>query len=333
MTDSHFLSQSESDSFESDIGIRRLVSQIEKMAVFLQKQPSAAIYEKKSNDIKSLVNQVIKEFYQEEATLLEKFDLSILPLAKEVLALMLSEAEQARITLHALLDHESKRKKPSDWNVEADRWQKIYAKWHDRKAIASMILEKVEARTKYLIDKDIQMIVDYQQQSISHLGLEKENFQKIKKKLTNAIQEPMRELVDLTKHPKNYTSVQEASRWIAELDEVRESYFDQLLMKIDNVMKELVKHELEEKDDSDLFIDVSSELIFIENELTQIDQEMQNIPSFLEEDKRFYLERLESMLDHLHEWNQKTFPNRIKKRIDALLESVSHSLLFLKEKK
>ena len=116
----------------------------------------------------------------------------------------------------------------------------VYTKWHHRPHLINKILEIVADRTRHLIDKDIQVIHDYQTQSFAQLAQESEAFKDVEKRLTQAIEEPLKQLITLRNKRWSIILLQQASEWVANLQSQSETYFDQLLMKIDHVMKDAV---------------------------------------------------------------------------------------------
>lgn len=309
---------------QTDDSIKRLFVQIRKMPKLTdQARVIDQVLIKRMQDLKGTAETVIEQFSEQKKTILQKFDNLIMPIAKEVLDGFLEEAKGLKSKLDEKLDH-LEETTPDEWNDQAKRWAQIYERWNDSKGLMERILEVVSDRTKYLIDKDIQMIQDYQTQSFAHLHPESEDFKNLEERLEDAIEDPLKQLVALRKGFSKQTSIQEASEWITNLQEKRQAYFDQLLMKIDHVTKEVVH--VEERVDANTYQEIEGEIIFMERELEHINEDLAQIHLGDESDRQFIAGRLEGLLDHAEEMRQGYLPHALKNRLIILIEGIAHSL-------
>lgn len=304
--------------------IKRLYVQIRKMPELSEQ---AKVIDKvlisRLQDLKGTASSIIDQFRSQKKTILQHFDHWIMPIAKEVLDGFLQDAVQLKNNLEDKLDH-IEETTPAEWDEQAQGWAQLYSRWHDRKCLVDKILEVVAARTKHLIDKDIQVIHDYQSQSLSHLHKESEVFKNVEERLAHAIEEPLKQLLALRNRPAEHDSLQQASEWVANLQEKRESYFDQLLMKIDHVTKEVVQ--VEERIDRASFLEVEGELIFMERELDHITSDMSQVDLSEESHKQFIGARLESLLDHAEQMDESALPHSLRQRIRALKAKIENLL-------
>lgn len=307
--------------------IKCLYAQIRKMPELSdQARVIDRVLLKRLQDLKVTASVILNEFYEQKKYILQRFDNWIMPIAKDVLDELLEDAEQLKGKLDDKLEHLDQTT-PDEWNEQAKQWAQLHAKWHDRNALIEKILEVVSDRTKHLIDKDIQIIHDYQTQSLVHLAQESEAFKNVEKRLAHAIEEPLKQLLSLRNKPKEHTSLTQASEWVAQLQEQRESYFDQLLMKIDHVMKDVVY--VDERNDWSSFLEVEGEIIFMERELHHINIDLSHIPQDPESEKQFILARLEGLLDHVEEIDENSLPGPLQQRVLALKGGISIALFHL----
>lgn len=300
---------------------------IKKLYVQIRKMPELTVQAKaidqvllnKIKDLKGTASTVLEQFNQQKKAILKRFDNWIMPIAKEVLESFLQDAEHLKENLDEKIDH-IEQTTPEEWNDQAEGWAVLYDRWHDRKALVDKILEVVADRAKYLIDKDIQVIHDYQTQSISHLPEESEVKKDIEERLSQAIAEPLKKLVALREVPKGHTTLQQASEWVAKLHEKRESYFDHLLMKIDHVTKDVVQPE--EANDWGGMQELKGEVLFMESELEHIKSDLTQIHPESEADRQFIAARLEGLLDHAEGINETSIPIALKEKIHQLKEEI-----------
>jgi hypothetical protein len=266
-------------------------------------------------DVKGTACAVIDQFKAQKKVILQRFDHWIMPIAQEVLDGFIYDAQQLKRGLDDKLEH-LEQTTPEEWDVQASQWAQLYSRWNDRKGLVNRILEVVIDRTKHLIDKDVQVIQDYQSQSLANLPEETETFRNVEERLTQATAEPLKQLMNLRNEVSENTSLQEASEWVAKLQERREGYFDQLLMKIDHVMKDVVN--LEETKDWTAFVEVEGEILFMERELHHINSDLTHIHLVEESEKQFLLGRLEGLLDHAEDLDTPKLPSPLQIRMQAL---------------
>lgn len=296
--------------------IKQLYVQIRKMPE-LTKQAKAIdqVLSARLKNLKGIASAIIDQFNAQKKMILQRFDSRIMPIAQEVLDELVNDAERLKHKLDDKLEHLDQTN-PEEWDADAKDWVQLYAKWNDRKSLIDKILKIVAAKTKHLIDKDIQMIFDYQTQSLAHLPQETEAFRSLEKRLIRATEEPLKQLMHLRNQAQEHTSLQQASDWVAKLQERRENYFDQLLMKIDHVMKDVVN--LEETKDWSAFVEIEGEVLFMERELHHINTDLTHLHLIGESDKQFLLGRLEGLLDHADDLDKPCLPSPLQARMQAL---------------
>lgn len=311
----------EGNSLKSSIEpIKHLYAQIKKMP---ELSDQAKIIDQvlltRLQDLKLTASVIINQFNEQKKKILQRFDNWIMPIAQEVLDGLLQDAEQLKNKLDDKLNRLDQTT-PDEWNEQAKRWTQLYSKWHDRNALIEKILEVVAARTRHLIDKDIQVIQDYQTQSLAHIPQESETFKNLEERLAHAIEDPLKQLMMLRNKPKEHESLQQASEWIAGLQERRESCFDQLLTKIDHVIKDVVH--IDETRDYTSFSEIEGEIIFMERELSHIEADLLHVDLEKEIDKQFILARLEGLLDHVEQLDEYSLPKELQQRIALLKDGI-----------
>ena len=304
--------------------IKRLYAQIKKMPeLTAQAKTVDTLLINRLQELKGTASNLIEQFKEQKKVILQRFDQWIMPIAKEVLDGFLQDAVQLKDRLDEKLEHVDQTTK-EEWNDEVLGWEQLYSRWNDRKGLISKILEVVADRTKHLIDKDIQVIQDYQTQSLAHLPKESEIFKSVEQRLSHVIEEPLKQLMALRSSPEKHTSLQQASDWVAKLQEERETYFDQLLMKIDHVTKEVVRPE--ETIDLTSLQEIEGEIIFMERELAHIESDLSQIQLGDESDRQLVAARLEGLLDHAEELEDTMLPRFLKQRLRSIKSTISSAL-------
>lgn len=314
--------------FNSSQPIKSLYAQIRKMPeLTTQARAVDQVLIQHQQELKKTASTVVDQFNEQKKLILQRFDNWIMPIAKEVLDNLLSDVKQLKFNLDDKLESLDQTT-PEEWKDQAKHWVQFYMQWHDRNGLIEKILEVVAERTRHLIDKDIQVIQDYQTQSLEQLPKESAAFKNIEERLSKATEEPLKRLISLRNRPQEHTSLQQASEWIARLQERREIYFDQLLMKIDHVMKDVVH--IDDKRDLASFLEVEGEILFMEREFHHINEDLSHLSLGEESEKQFILARLEGLLDHVDELEKhRSLPQVLQQRVEGLKTKISVGLSIL----
>lgn len=298
--------------------MRRLYTQIRKMPQLTeQAKVIDNVLLNRLQQLKGNAAKIVQQFHEQKKVLLKRFDPWIMPIAKEVLEGFVQDAVELQENLNNKLVS-LEQTSADEWNNEAKEWEQLCSRWNDKKGLVDKILAVVTDRTKEWIDKDMQVIQDYQSQTLAHLPKESEDFKTIEERLKQATAEPIKQLMTLRDHSAVPASLQQASEWVAKLQEKRESTFDQLLMKIDHVTQEVVQPE--ERGD----LEAEGELIFMERELEHISEDFSQMDSENESEKQFIAARIEGLLEHAEELNiSSERMRRLKSRAAQLLDKLT----------
>ncbi len=305
--------------------IERLKDQIQSIPLLIHQ--ALVIDQALSNHFKSLknsANEVIAQFHEQKEDILAQFDSLLMPLAKEVLEALILDAEQLKMDLDNTLLSMQKMV-DMDWEEHALSWVELYSKLNDRQELNQRILKLVSDRTSQLIDKDIRVIQDYQNQSLSRMSQEDDVFKNVENRLAKATEEPLKHLVELKRGIEETSSMKQASEWIAHLHRQRESCFDQVLMKIDLIVKDVVL--IEEEFDIDLFKDLEEEMFFVEQELKHIHSLLPKLHKNDEKEFFFTEARLEGLKDHLEQFDNLSLPRIVRERLEGIFHDIEDTLI------
>ena len=268
--------------------------------------------------LKFQAGSMVAQFNAQKAEILQKFDPALMPLAREILDSLLKDAEDLHEDLKQGLSGAADQDN-LDWINHAKNWAKLYSKWHDREELVDTILKKVAERTEALISKDIQIIEDYQKHSLSKLDVEADEFIDLKNRLSRAVAEPMKQFMALKEASKEPASLKQASEWISSFQKVREKCFNQVLIKVDNLVKDRVMSE--EPIHEELRHDFIGESAFIQEELREMEEWLPQIGEKRELNV-FFQERLAGIKEHLEPFTELSLPPALKAQLDAIQERI-----------
>jgi hypothetical protein len=271
-------------------------------------------------DLTECIVAYLQHFKNDKQRILARFDNLLQPLATEILDEMIKEADQLKTELEislSSLDHTQ----TIDWNNQANACVRLFYRWNDPKELNKRILKLVSDKTEQLIDKDLKLIHEYQIQYLSKVDGQSSNLKNLESRLAKAIEEPLKNLVQLKTNVKQTESLQQASEWISKLDSEREGWFDQLLMKIDSSVKDLVLPD--EEISSETLRELENEMHFVEHELAHIHQLLPKLDK--NDEKEFYFTevRLEGLKEHLEQFDSLTLPPLTRNRLEKLFNNIT----------
>jgi hypothetical protein len=273
-------------------------------------------------ELRSSTAAMVAQMNEQKSHVLNRFETGLMPLAHEVINQILNDAKQLQSHLDQNLEN-SQTIASSDWTEHAKVLTQLYSKWHNQAALTDKVLELVEQRTAFWIDKDCQVIEDYQKQSIAHLSQDSEEFKNLEERLAQATAEPLKQLLSLRQTKQKHESLKQASEWLANFQFQRESCFDQLLMKIDMVVQEIVQ--TDDFDDANTLLEVEGEILFMEREFQYLHQMRDSLSAYQIDEKETVQAGLESLLEHVEQF-MLTLPKSLQVRVAKLQQSIQADL-------
>jgi hypothetical protein len=303
--------------------INHFYSQIKKIPALMDQTASAdQPLLRQLQSVQHSALQIIHTFHEQKEAIIKHYDFSLQPVAKEVLDELLCHAEKLKQQLSCHQDFSSAEE--VDWEEYIQKWTEICEHWHSRKALADRILAVVSERAMHSIDKDIRVIQDYQNHQLANVNIEKNKRKTLQERLAQVTEEPLNQLVALRNQTHQHTSLIQAAAWLASFQEERESYFDQLLLKIDTAVRDIV--DVADKED---VLSYSSEdegeIVFMERELESILFAIDTVDGANKTDTLFIGCRLESLLDHLEGIDINAIPKRLQNRVSSIKEQIYHA--------
>lgn len=189
---------------------------------------------RRAEEIKTTALQVLQKIEEQKEDILKKLGRGVLlPAAKGIVDQMSEVTEELR----GILDKSLRELEPfSDinWREQATLWAQLYAKWHDHKAIEDNIIQYIALRVSQMIAKDLQVIDEYQNNSLEGTQTIGTELDTLKERLQSAIEAPMQAMNKLREPPTDI-SLEKVGEWISAIQEERERLFDSVLQRIERV--------------------------------------------------------------------------------------------------
>ena len=257
---------------------------------------------------------IVNHLDDEKEDFLKKFDIWLLPIAKEVWENLFHEAEELKSHLANGLENPEALGE-MNWIDHAKAWAALCSHWQDKNELVQKVLLIASERATQLVDKDIKLVQDYQDQLIAQRTQETGEVLELEERLSHVTEDSLKQLHNL-KEPPDLTSIKHVSDWMANLYTKRATYFDHLLMKIDAYVKDMIH--IEDVHDPMHFTEIEGEIKFMDYELNQINDLIPNLNKKNKEEVIFIEDRLRGIGEHLEQFDQKTLPGPLRQKFESI---------------
>ncbi len=165
-------------------------------------------------------------------------------------------------------------KRYSEWAEKAKIWIDLCHTVKQKDKIILAVVNHLIGESIEMIRRDIQIINDYQEHSISHLPLPDDEKQLLRSELKHAITPYLQKLSDLTALPGTI-SLEEVSPWRGDIDKRRQKYFELALQTTDSLIEKSFP-EFTSEEAQEHLLEVCSQLNFLEEQLENLEEETEN---------------------------------------------------------
>lgn len=253
-------------------------------------QKTADFILKQLNDIKEELRKEI------DAETFGQIEEVVDPLIKEFSRLKKSVDQPLSVTQQA-----KTYQRYSQWIEKAKLWVQICSKANDKEAIIKAIINYTVDDFLEVIDRDIQVISDYQEHMLDALAVEEEEKMALAQRLELRLNSYLKGLTDLRVPPTDLP-LHEIAIWKAQVDKRREKYFDAALHAIDKVINSTIP-DTSGQEEHEHLVDVLSQIVYLENEAPILFDEIYTAKN-LKGDQISGLEaRLTSLEQEIHQLN------------------------------
>lgn len=264
------------------------------------------------HDLRAHASAFINEIKKEKEGLLSEFNGWLRPAAKEVIEEIYHDAEKLKDNLNEAISGEESLKK-EEWSRHAQRWAKLYSDLQDRQGLVKKVITVASERVKASIHDDIQFIQEYHQHTLSRV--DQNSSQNIQKRLGKAIQGAILELSALEKDLPESTNVTQTAAWIANIHQKRTQCSDNILMKIDAVIKK--EMHVEELHSVETETELEHEITFMEQEIADLEIQLKRKHADAQS-RSLTLDHLQGLQEHLSEIGKLRMPRGLRDRIERI---------------
>jgi hypothetical protein len=185
--------------------------------------------------------------------------------------------------------------------TKATLWIELEEKITDSRVIIDAVIHHHFHGSNDLIDQDLQVIRDYEMNTLEMLPLNEEEALALKKQIEIELLPPLQTLISLKDKPL-IENLDALFLWIDEVDRRRSQLFDKSLHIIDH-MVQAVSPESATEEGHEHLVEVLTQLAFLEEEIPQVIAEFQYREHLSVERRRLVETRRKALEEELHALN------------------------------
>lgn len=182
------------------------------------------------------------------------------------------------------------------WMDRSLEWLDGYHR-KDKKALEKDLIRHITADTLSYIDKDIQLIRDYEKQQIDKIDLENPKKEKLVAELALILEPLYQEIDSLREMPLEF-NLETVIQWQREIEAGRQSLFEQALSEIDDLLQEEIPIAPSEEEHEHL-IDVLEKIIELEQLIPNLNYSHQQTSA--PQEKRRLMDRIQALQRETHD--------------------------------
>jgi len=280
------------------------------------------------NELNQNALDVLDYLVKVKQVLKSEVDQELIAYVDAVMDPMIREVDRIRSMLRqgrgGMTYPEDSLKKYTDWISRAKFWVEICSAKKDKETITNAILEYTIADFAAVIERDLQLISDYQEHVLAHLS-EAER-KKIKESILPRTAPYMTSLMGLVEKPTSLT-LENFQEWRANAEKKRDHFFNVILQIIDNSADELslTSSFVESQED---ILDTLKKMAYLESEIPVFCYRILNNEIVDEEEKEQLLPQLDAFLEQVNSlYFDIRMPQDIVERLIYLRDTLNNALM------
>jgi len=256
------------------------------------------------HDLQKTANSVLKQLRMIKDEFRKEVDPDVFAYVEEVIDNIIKEVSRLHKSIEqpgSVLQQAKRYQRYSQWVEKAKLWVQICSKMGDKQSIIKAIIRYTIDDFLEVIDRDIQVINDYQEHMLDALAVDEEEKIALAQRLEMRLEPYLKSLNDLRTKPKDLP-LHEIALWKSQVDKRREKFFDAALHAIDKIINQSIPDTTGEEEHEHL-VDVLSQVIYLEHEVPSLYDAiyMSKNPSKIELSE--YMARLDLLEHEVHQLN------------------------------
>jgi hypothetical protein len=255
-------------------------------------------------DLHKTANLVLKQLKAIKTELQHEMDEGLFAYVEEILDPIIKEVSRLHKSIEqpSSVMHQAKTyQRYSQWIEKAKLWVQICSKANDKEAIVKAIIRYAIDDFLVVIDRDIQVINDYQEHMLDALAVDDDEKIALAQKLEMRLEIYLKGLEALRSKPQDLP-LQEIAVWKAQVDVRRERYFDSALHVIDKVINETIP-DTSGPEVHEHLVDVLSQIVYLEREAPRLYDEIYRGKRLTKAELKDYEMSLNALSQEVHQLN------------------------------
>jgi hypothetical protein len=254
-------------------------------------------------DLQATADTILRQLSQIKLDLKKEIDEESFVYVEDVINPIIKEVSRLdSINKDASVTHQAKAfQRYNQWIEKAKLWVQIYSKADDRQAILQGIIQYIIDDFLEVIDRDRQVINDYQEHMLEALAVDEAEKIELAILLESRLQPYLKGLTDLRVTPRDMP-LKEIAVWKAQVDKRREKYFDAALHAVDKIINQSIPDSTGEEE-HDHLVDVLTQIVYLEQQAPDLIDEFYLAGKLTEDQKMAILNRMSLLEYEAHQLN------------------------------
>lgn len=255
-------------------------------------------------DLQRTANSVLEQLCKIKDDLKSQIDPKTFSYVEEIIEPVIKEVSRLHKTIEqpGSIIHQAKTyQRYSQWIEKAKLWVQICSKASDKEALIKAIIRYTIEDFLEVIDRDIQVINDYQEHMLEALAVEDEEKIILAQTLETQLQPYLKSLSDLRAKPRDLP-LHEIALWKAHVDKRREKYFDAALHMIDKMINSTIP-DTSGHNEHEHLAEVLSQIVYLENEAPKLYDEIDMSEDVSGSQIKIFESRLITLEQEIHQLN------------------------------
>lgn len=255
-------------------------------------------------DLQKTANVVLEQLCTIKGDLRKEIDSATFSYVEEIIDPIIKEVSRLNkaIDQPGSIIHQAKTyQRYSQWIEKAKLWVQICSKTNNKEGIIKAIIRYTVEDFLEVIDRDIQVINDYQEHMLEALAVADEEKINLAQYLEVHLKPYLKGLSDLRTKPRDLP-LHEIAVWKAHVDKRREKYFDAALHAIDKAINTTIP-DTSGQNEHEHLVDVLSQITYLEQEVPKLYDEIEMSKNPSNRQINIFDSRLTTIEQEIHQLN------------------------------
>lgn len=284
-------------------------------------------------DLQKTANSVLEQLSTIKDEMRKEIDKDVFSHVEDVIDIMIKEVSRLHQSMErpgSVTHHAKTYQRYSQWIEKAKLWVQICSMANDKEAIVKAIIRYTVDDFLQVIDRDIQVINDYQEHMLDALAVEEDEKIALAQRLDLRLDPYLKALSALHVKPRDLP-LQEIALWKAQVDKRREKYFEAALHAIDKIINDIIP-DTSGPEEHEHLAEVLTQIAYLETETPNIYDDIFMVKKPNAEQRKKLEARITTLEHEIHQLNLdlRLTPDLIN-RLQVLTEMLNQARMKLME--